>query len=57
MGRARGEEWSPPTPESVEWLNALVKVVWGLVNPEMFVPYVDVSVVFAFAEPCGDLVD
>ena len=49
MGRARGEEWSPPTPESVEWLNALVKVVWGLVNPEMFVPYVDVSYFFAFS--------
>ncbi|EKM56362.1 uncharacterized protein PHACADRAFT_172085 [Phanerochaete carnosa HHB-10118-sp] len=32
---------SPPTPESVEWLNAIVKLVWGLVNPEMFVPIVD----------------
>lgn len=39
----RGEEFSPPTPESVEWMNALLKVVWGLVNPEMFVPVVDVS--------------
>lgn len=31
MHRQRGEEFAPPTPESVEWLNSLVKVVWGLV--------------------------
>ncbi|KAI0074714.1 hypothetical protein K474DRAFT_1665159 [Panus rudis PR-1116 ss-1] len=37
----RAEAFSPPTPESVEWLNALIKVVWGLINPEMFVPVVD----------------
>ena len=34
---------SPPTPESVEWLNAIVKLVWGLVNPDMFIPIADVS--------------
>ena len=42
MHKARGEAHSPPTPESVEWLNGLLKVVWGLVNPDMFVPYTDV---------------
>lgn len=31
MHRQRGEEFAPPTPESVEWLNSFVKVVWGLV--------------------------
>lgn len=39
----RAEDHAPPTPESVEWLNALLKLVWGLVNPDMFVPIVDVS--------------
>lgn len=33
MGRQRGESFSPPFPESVEWLNGLVKLVWGLVDP------------------------
>jgi Ca2+-dependent lipid-binding protein len=33
MGRQRGEAFSPPTPESVEWLNGLIKLVWGLVDP------------------------
>ncbi|THV04226.1 hypothetical protein K435DRAFT_835469 [Dendrothele bispora CBS 962.96] len=28
-------------PESVEWLNAFVKTIWGLVNPDMFVPMAD----------------
>ncbi|THG95827.1 hypothetical protein EW026_g5890 [Hermanssonia centrifuga] len=27
--------------ESVEWLNSLLKLVWGLINPDMFVPIVD----------------
>ena len=40
--KRRGEEFSPPTPESVEWLNALLKLIWGLINPDMFVPMVDV---------------
>ncbi|EJD51313.1 hypothetical protein AURDEDRAFT_159718 [Auricularia subglabra TFB-10046 SS5] len=42
MARRRGEEFSPPTPESVEWLNAFLRVIWGLVNPDMFVPIADV---------------
>ncbi|THV04790.1 hypothetical protein K435DRAFT_714363 [Dendrothele bispora CBS 962.96] len=41
MHRQRGEKFSPPTPESVEWLNAFVKTIWGLVNPDMFVPMAD----------------
>ena len=33
MGRQRGEAFSPPVPESVEWMNGLIKLVWGLVDP------------------------
>lgn len=32
MHKQRGEEFSPPTPESVEWINALLQVVWKLVS-------------------------
>lgn len=39
--KRRAEVNSPPTPESVEWMNALVKLIWGLVNPDMFIPIVD----------------
>lgn len=42
MMTQRAESFSPPTPESVEWMNALLKLIWGLVNPDMFVPIVDV---------------
>lgn len=42
--RQRAEDHSPPTPESVEWMNALLKLVWGLINPDMFVSIVDVSI-------------
>ncbi|ODN73711.1 hypothetical protein, variant 1, partial [Cryptococcus amylolentus CBS 6039] len=41
MGRQRGEAFSPPVPESVEWLNGLIKLVWGLVDPAMFVSIAD----------------
>ncbi|TFK47021.1 hypothetical protein OE88DRAFT_1666844 [Heliocybe sulcata] len=41
MNQQRGETFSPPTPESVEWMNALLKLVWGLINPDMFVPVID----------------
>lgn len=41
MGKERGETFSPPTPESVEWMNAFTKVVWPLINPEMFISVVD----------------
>jgi hypothetical protein len=33
MGRARGEAFSPPIPESVEWLNGLIKLIWGVIDP------------------------
>ncbi|OXC65474.1 hypothetical protein AYX13_05483 [Cryptococcus neoformans] len=41
MGRQRGEAFSPPVPESVEWLNGLIKLVWGLLDPAMFVSIAD----------------
>ena len=28
-------------PESVEWMNTFLKVVWGLLNPDMFAPVAD----------------
>ena len=28
-------------PESVEWMNTLLKIIWGLVNPEMFASMAD----------------
>ena len=28
-------------PESVEWMNSLLKIIWGLVNPDMFVSMAD----------------
>lgn len=37
MHRERGEKFSPPMPESVEWLNSLIGTFWGLVNPDMFI--------------------
>ena len=33
MGRQRGEAFSPPLPESVEWLNGLIKLIWGVIDP------------------------
>lgn len=33
MSRQRGEAFSPPLPESVEWLNGLIKLVWGVIDP------------------------
>ncbi|KIO34237.1 hypothetical protein M407DRAFT_3653 [Tulasnella calospora MUT 4182] len=41
MHRERGQKFSPPTPESVEWLNAFLQTVWGLINPDMFVTVAD----------------
>ncbi|CEQ38684.1 SPOSA6832_00141, partial [Sporobolomyces salmonicolor] len=41
MHKQRGEKLSPPTPESVEWLNAYTKVIWPLINPDMFTSVVD----------------
>ncbi|KAI1506323.1 hypothetical protein F5X99DRAFT_130921 [Biscogniauxia marginata] len=50
--RGRDIEWSSEQkrgetavvnliPESVEWMNALMGIVWGLVNPEMFASVAD----------------
>lgn len=41
MHRQRGEIYSPPTPESVEWLNNMIKLMWGLVDPGMFISITD----------------
>lgn len=41
MHRERGERFAPSTPESVEWLNAFTRTIWGLVNPEMFISMAD----------------
>lgn len=41
MHQQRGEKFAPPIPESVEWLNAFTKVIWGLIPPDIFVPIVD----------------
>ncbi|KEI42441.1 uncharacterized protein L969DRAFT_14642 [Mixia osmundae IAM 14324] len=41
LHRQRGENFSPPTPESVEWLNGFIKVFWGMINPSMFAGQVD----------------
>ncbi|GAA5990859.1 hypothetical protein JCM10908_000050 [Rhodotorula pacifica] len=41
MHQQRGEQYAPPTPESVEWLNSFVKVVWPLINPDMFISIID----------------
>ncbi|KAH8835959.1 hypothetical protein DL96DRAFT_1809735 [Flagelloscypha sp. PMI_526] len=37
----RAEAFSPPTPESVEWMNALLKLVWGIIPDTMFIPIID----------------
>ncbi|PBK93314.1 hypothetical protein ARMGADRAFT_1013004 [Armillaria gallica] len=41
MHRVRGEKYAPPTPESAEWLNAFVRTIWGLINPDMFISIAD----------------
>lgn len=41
MIKSRGETFSPPTPESVEWMNAFLSTIWPLINPEMFTAIVD----------------
>lgn len=41
MHRQRGEECSPPYPESVEWMNAIIACIWRQLNPEMFIEMLD----------------
>ena len=30
LTRARGQAFAPPYPESAEWLNGLIELVWGV---------------------------
>jgi Ca2+-dependent lipid-binding protein len=40
--KARGETAQVNLiPESVEWMNTLLRIVWGLVNPDMFASMAD----------------
>lgn len=41
LHRQRGEAFSPPTPESSEWLNAILKIVFPLIDPSMFIAISD----------------
>ena len=41
MHRARGATFSPPMPESVEWLNAAIGTIWKQIDPAMFIPIAD----------------
>ncbi|KAF7968966.1 hypothetical protein HWV62_28761 [Athelia sp. TMB] len=41
MERQRGEAHSPPTPESVEWLNGILATVWPLIPGDMFTGLTD----------------
>lgn len=37
MHKQRGTTFSPPTPESAEWLNSFIGVVWTQLNPDLFI--------------------
>jgi Ca2+-dependent lipid-binding protein len=41
MHRKRGLNHVPPVPESTEWLNAMLAVVWPLIDPALFTSVVD----------------
>ncbi|KAG8783034.1 hypothetical protein FRC12_020172 [Ceratobasidium sp. 428] len=41
MHRQRGGQFSPPTPQSIEWLDAFNKTIWGLVDPDVYVSVTD----------------
>lgn len=41
MHTQRGQDYAPPIPESVEWLNAAIAVVWRQIDPATFVPIAD----------------
>ncbi len=41
MHQQRGERFSPPMPESVEWLNAAIATIWKQIDPAMFIPIAD----------------
>lgn len=41
MHTQRGQDYAPPMPESVEWLNAAIAVVWRQIDPATFIPIAD----------------
>ncbi|CAO1617178.1 unnamed protein product [Sympodiomycopsis kandeliae] len=41
MHTQRGQDYAPPIPESVEWLNAAIAVVWRQIDPATFIPIAD----------------
>lgn len=41
MYQERGQKFTPPIPESVEWMNMFIRTIWGLINPELFVSIAD----------------
>ncbi|SPO27403.1 uncharacterized protein UTRI_10520 [Ustilago trichophora] len=41
MHKQRGQQLSPPMPESVEWLNAAIACIWKQINPDMFIGMAD----------------
>lgn len=40
-GELMKRDWQPHLPESVEWLNKVVRTVWPILDPELFVAGVD----------------
>jgi hypothetical protein len=41
MHTQRGQDYAPPIPESVEWLNAMIAIVWRQIDPATFIPMAD----------------
>lgn len=41
MHTQRGQDYVPPMPESVEWLNAAIAIVWRQIDPATFIPIAD----------------
>lgn len=37
MHEERGLKFTPPIPESVEWMNMFLRTLWSLINPDLFV--------------------
>jgi len=41
LHKQRADKFSPPTPESVEWINSFLSVAWKMISPDMFVSTID----------------
>lgn len=41
MERQRGENFEPPYPESVQWLNAAIATIWRQLKPDLFTAMID----------------